>query len=511
MNLNWLKRISERFSKKLSALIKPKVRGLEIKDKGLVIREREPTRDELALGYVRGIDEETDEPVYQLKGIPQKDRARHFYVIGATGTGKTKFLEYLIKQDLENGFGFGVIDPHGDLIEDIKGLILFTLMDPQDRRSQVVLIEPTNPETTVSFNPLERIEGVSPEEQAAEVVEIFQKIWGEFWGPRMEDILRNSLIALIENNLTLAELPLLLTDELMRKRILKKVKNPECLRCFEDYARIKPSVWREWIESTLNKVHALLSDRRMRHIFALPKSSFSLRDVIDNQKILLVKLEKGRLKGNADLLGSLLLSEIQMAAFARTDIPEEKRVPFYLYIDEFQNFATKTFINVLSEARKYKLYLILAHQNLAQIPKELRASILANCGIQVCFQVSREDAQIMAKELMTPLYRQPPGWEISVQTLQELEPRQCFIKNKAEGGIVPIVETKPMPAPWKISAMAPGGLDGTTPETFKKSVEEAEIGADYLIDRKKIEREYKKRYKKLTNVPEPKTFREPKR
>jgi len=150
----------------------------------------------------------------------------------------------------------------------------------------VVLIEPTNPKETFSFNPLEQIEGVFPEEQAEELFGVFKKIWWDSWGPRMEDILRNSLIALVESNLTLFELPLLLTDELVRKRILNKVKNPQCLRCFKAYERIKPSVWREWTESTLNKINAFLADRRIRDIFASQKSSFNLREIIDNRKIL---------------------------------------------------------------------------------------------------------------------------------------------------------------------------------------------------------------------------------
>ena len=506
MIFKWLKTFFEKLFKKLGLT---SAAQSEPDAPEVIIREREPTKDELCVGYAPGIDEKTDAPIRQMKGIPQTDRERHFYVIGATGTGKSKFLEYLIRQDIGHGFGFGIIDPHGDLIEDIKGWLYINLLDINDLQSKVILIEPTNPEATVSFNPLEQIKGIPPEEQAGELVGVFKKIWWDSWGARMEDILRNSLIALVENNLTLVELPLLLTDDLIRKRILKKVKNPHCLRCFKAYERIRPYVWREWTESTLNKVDALLADHRMRHIFTLPKSSFNLREIIDNQKILLVKLEKGRLKGSADLLGSLLLSKIKMAAFARTDIPKEKRAPFYLYIDEFQNFASKTFIDVLSEARKYKLYLILAHQNLAQVPIDLRASILSNCGVQVCFQVSREDAQIMAKELMTPLYRQPPGWEINVQRLQELEPQCCYMKNKKEGGVVPI-ETKYIYQPWEVSAQAPGGLDGITPETFKESVEKARIGADYLIDRKKIEREYQRRYKKLTAAEEPKTFREPK-
>ena len=294
---------------------------------------------------------------------------------------------------------------------------------------------------------------------------------------------------------------------------MKKVKNPQCLRCFKAYERVKPSVWREWIESTLNKINAFLADRRVREIFANRKSSFNLREIIDNRKILLVKLERGRLKGSADLLGSLLLSKIQMATFSRTDLPPSQRTPFYLYIDEFQNFATKSFIETLSEARKYKLSLILAHQNLSQLPKELQASVLSNCGLVACFRVSREDAQMMAKELMTPLYTLPPGWEINIQSLQELGNRCCYVKNKVEGGIVPIF-TKDVPEPWQvaaqISALTHGDFDSTNEEEFKESIEKAQIGAKYLRDRKKIEREYKKRLEKLTASQEPKTFREPK-
>lgn len=474
----------------------------------VIIKEREPLKNELALGWAWGIEEETDRTILQLKGIDQRYRDTHFYVIGASGTGKTKFLEYLIQQDIKNGAGFGVVDPHGDLIEDIKGWLYF--YSSKSLENDVILIEPTNPETTISFNPLEQIKGISPEEQAGELVEVFKKIWWDSWGARMEDILRNSLIALTENNLTLVELPLLLSDSLVRKKILKKVKNPTCLQRFKEFNSLAPNTRREWVESTLNKVNAFLSDRRIRQIFTLPKSSFNLREMIDAQKIILVKLERGRLKGSADLLGSLLLSKIQMAAFSRTDLPPGKRVPFYLYIDEFQNFATQSFIETLSEARKYQLSLILAHQNLSQLPGELRDSLLANCGVQTCFRISREDAQIMAKELLTPLYRQPPGWEINIQNLQELPQRFCFVKNKAEGGIL-FIQTPEVPYPWQVSAQTGGELNGTTEEMFKQTIENAGIGAEYLRDRKKIEREYQRRYKEFTTGEEPKSFREPKR
>jgi len=229
----------------------------------------------------------------------------------------------------------------------------------------------------------------------------------------------------------------------------------------------------------------------------------------------LVKLERGRLTSSADLLGSLLLSKIQMAAFSRTDLDPEERVPFHLYIDEFQNFATQSFIETLSEARKYRLSLTLAHQNLSQLPKELQDSILANCGIVACFRVSRKDAEIMAKELFTPLYRLPPGWEITFQEIQELPDRYCFVKNKAEGGII-LIQTTEIPEPWQelkeITIRTQGEFDSTTKEEYKKRIEETKIGIKYLSNREKIEREYKRRIKNLTaEAKEPETFREPKK
>lgn len=511
MTFKWLKTLFEKLLKKLTFI--PAAQSKPEEAPEVIVREREPTKDELSLGYARGIEEETDLPVKQLKGIPQEYRSTHFYVIGASGTGKTRFLEYLIQQDIKNREGFGVIDPHGDLIEDVKGWLYIYSSKPLE--DDAVLIEPTDPEFTVSFNPLEQIKGVSSEEQAGKLVEVFKKIWWDSWGPRMESILRNSLIALVESNFTLAELPLLLSDGLVRKRILKKVKNPTCLQFFIDFEKIKPTTRREWIESTLNKVDAFLSDKRIRNIIANQKSSFDLREIIDNQKILLVKLERGRLTGSADLLGSLLLSKIQMAAFSRTDLDQEERTPFYLYIDEFQNFATQSFIETLSEARKYRLSLTLAHQNLSQLPKELQDSILANCGIVACFRVSRKDAEIMAKELLTPLYRLPPGWEITFQEIQELPDRHCFVKNKAEGGIIRI-QTREIPEPWQelreITILTKGEFDSTSKEEYKKRIEETKIGIKYLRDREKIEREYKRRIKRLTTeLKEPETFREPKK
>jgi len=446
--------------------------------------DRPPTKDELALGYAWG--DESGHDIYQLKGVCQKDRSNHFYVIGGTGTGKTKFLESLILQDIKNGVGFGVIDPHGDLIEYVKNNLALSKEELDER---VILIDPVDTENTVCFNPLERINNVSPAEQASELVLVFKKIWHDAWGARMEDIFRNALIALIENNLTLAEIAPLFADEVVREKVTQNIKNETCQEFFKKFDSWSKTIKNEWTESTLNKVNAFLSDERIRLIFVSPKSSFNLRDIIDGEKILLIKLDKGRLKESSNLLGSLLLSKIQMSAFSRTDIKESERKPFYLYIDEFQNFATESFTDILAEARKYKLSLTIAHQNLSQLPEKLRASILGNCGLQAYFRISRLDAELLAKESFAGIYAEPHGWETYIQELQTLTQRTCLVKNKIEGGVA-IIHTIDVP---------------------EDETQSMEIGQHYTRKREEIEQEYKARREELFALDEPNNFREKKK
>jgi len=392
---------------------------------------------------------------HQLARIPEKDRNTHFYVIGATGTGKTKFIEYLIQQDIATGNGFGVIDPHGDLIEDIKGFLANHLEDhiSQDAfLDRIVLIDPTDPEYSVIFNPLEKMSNVSVAEQASELVSSFRKIWSDSWGVRMEDLMRNSMISLGEAELGLIDLPTFLTNRSFRKATLQKVSHTIAQEYFRRFDSMTDRSQITWIEPVMNKINAFLSDERIRHIFSLNKSSFNLRDIMDQKQILLIKLDKGRLKDSANLLGSLFMAKIQMAAFSRSDIPQEKRVPFYLYIDEFQNFANDSFSVILSEARKYGLSLIMAHQNLAQIPTILRSTVLGNTGIQVFFRINRQDAQLLAKEAFEysgyevktmskfspKFWSLGEEWEHYTEELQSLPPRYCYVKHKIEGGIIQI-------------------------------------------------------------------------
>ena len=433
---------------------------------------------------------------FQLAKISEKDRATHLYVVGATGTGKTKFLEYLIKQDIEKGNGFGVIDPHGDLIEDVKGLLALRYApDEPELTDRVILIDPADKNYTVTFNPLERIPGISEAELASELVGALKTIWKDSWGARMEEMLINSFIALSENNMTLAELPYLLTDYYFRESVVLNIRNPVTRQYFKVFNSWTPKMRAFWAESTLNKINAFLVDDRIRYILSNPKSSFNMREAIDNQKIVLIKLDKGKLKESADLLGSLFMAKIQMAAFSRSDLPQNKRIPFYMYIDEFQSFASDSFMVILSEARKYGLSLIMAHQSLAQIPEELRSLILGNTGIQVYFRLNRYDSQILAKEAfeysgqevktirkLSPVFWSlSEEWEQHFKELQTLEPRICYVKHKIEGGVIPITTVYIETAKEVFCEIL-----GQTEEQFEGWFKSIPFGRKYLVEREKL-------------------------
>jgi type IV secretory pathway VirB4 component len=449
---------------------------------------------------------------YNYPRLAEADRATHLYVIGASGQGKSRFLEFLIAQDLGR-HGFGVIDPHGDLTDSIKG----HLLGRPDLHERVIVIDPEDPGETVTFNPLEQLPGISPAEQALELVAVFKKLWQDSWGARMEDLLKNSLVCLIENNLTLLELPLFLTNDQFREQILKRVRHPIAQQYFkEHFSKLSEKTRHEWIESTLNKVDTFLFDDRIRDMLSCPTSSFNIREIMDREMIWLVKLSKNRLKDNADLLGALLIAKLQMAALSRAELPEAERIPFYLYVDEFQHFATDTFVEILSEARKYGLRLILAHQTLSQLHETsgLEAAILGNTGIQVYFRVSRSDAEILAKEAFATsglepkhyrkasetfepeFYTYSEEWEEQIGKLTTLKRRTCYAKHKGEGGVilleVPDVESK-----------AGGG---------KRRGQN--LGARYRRSREELQRAYAERRKQLNldeADDEPKSFKRPRK
>jgi len=430
---------------------------------------------------------------FQMAKVAERDRATHLYVIGATGTGKTKLLEFLIQQDIDKGNGFGVIDPHGDMIEDIKGFLACYHDYHQDEEifDRVILIDPTDPDYTVTFNPLEKLRNVSVAEQAGELVSSFRKIWSDSWGVRMEDLMRHSLIALGEAGFALADLTRFLTERRFRESVLQKVEHPITLQYFQRFDAMTDRGQLPFIEPVMNKINAFLADHRIRHIFSSSKSSFNLREAMDSKKILLIKLDRGKLKDSADLLGSLLMAKIQMAAFSRSDIPQSRRVPFHLYIDEFQNYASESFMVILSEARKYGLSLTMAHQTLAQIPEELRSLILGNAGLQVYFRVNRHDAQLLAKEAFNysgyevktygsshPVFwTLGEEWEHKTEELQNLPPRCCYAKHKTQGGLLPLFTADVVPA-WEVLGMEE--------DVYLEYLKGLSLGKKYLVPRREL-------------------------
>ena len=356
--------------------------------------------------------------------ITKGERARHVYVIGASGAGKTKALESWIRQDLTEGRGVGVLDLHGDLTQSLLAF-LAGLSSARSRRLH--LLDPSARAGAPGFNPLEVPPGVEPFGQMLELLGVFKRIWAEFWGPRMEEILRNSLLALMEEKLTLLELQPFLTDREFRLRVVGKLQNPGVREFWlARFERLSRAAQAAYVEPVLNKAGAFTSDPYLRALLGQEKSTINLRRIMDRGDALLVNLAKGQLKENALLLGALLVTKLQLAALSRSRLLEGRRRPFHLFIDEFQNFATETFGEILAEARKYGLSLTVAHQYLDQLPSDLRAALFGNVHTEVVFQVSLKDAKTVAPEL-SYAYREPVE-----RTLIGLPNRQAIVRRKGD-------------------------------------------------------------------------------
>ncbi|HOC96417.1 MAG TPA: type IV secretion system DNA-binding domain-containing protein, partial [bacterium] len=282
-------------------------------------------------------------------GIKRDDRRRHVYIIGKSGSGKSVLLENMIMQDIKNGNGCCIMDPHGDLAEKIINFI------PDDRINDVVYFNPSDIEYPIAFNILEGAKTDSSKNLVASgLIGIFKKMWADSWGPRLEYILRNTILSLMyDENSTLLGINKMLIDKEYRKSILEKVEDP-IIKAFwlQEYEAYPAKELSMIISPIQNKVGQFLSNSLVRNILGQVKSTIDLRDIMDNKKILLVNLAKGRIgEDNSSLIGSMLVTKIYLAAMSRVDVPEEERNDFYLYVDEFQNFATESFADILSEAR----------------------------------------------------------------------------------------------------------------------------------------------------------------
>ncbi len=328
-------------------------------------------------------------------GIKLDDRRKHMYVIGKTGMGKTVMLENMAISDIQAGFGLAFIDPHGESAEQLLNFI------PENRLKDIIYFCPFDTAYPIAFNPLETVGEEHRHLMASGILEIFKKIWPDVWSARMEYILNNCLMALLEYpDSTLLDIMRLLTDKDYRNKIVSGLKDPVVKNFWlNEFARYHEKFQVEAIAPIQNKVGQFLTNPLIRNIVGQPQSSFNIRQIMDEGKILIANLSKGRIgEINSALLGAMLVTKIQQAAMARADVPEEKRRDFFLYVDEFQTFATEAFSNILSEARKYHLCLIMAHQYISQIPEVVRAAIIGNIGTFVVFRVGADDAEWLEKE-----------------------------------------------------------------------------------------------------------------
>jgi hypothetical protein len=358
----------------------------------------------------------------KLFGIRREDRRHHLYVIGKTGTGKSTLLETFIRQDLVNGEGLALLDPHGDLVEHILSRI------PENRRGDVLYLNPGDLNSDTGYNP---VAGVLPAKRslaAAGLVDVMKKLWRDSWGPRLEHLLRNAFLTLLDQpDGTFGDILRLFDDAEFRQRAVGRVANSQ-VRSFwlREYERLSPAMKGEVTASLRNKVGAFLVDPHLSHMLTVRKS-VHLRQVMDGGKILLVNLSRGRLgEGPAALMGALLLAGLAVAGLSRTDILEDERRDFYVYLDEFHTFATLSMVTMLSELRKYRVNLTLAHQYLDQLDPNLYAAVLGNVGTLIAFRVGQADAQILAREFAP---------EFTAQDLVGLPNHSIYVKLMVEGVI----------------------------------------------------------------------------
>ncbi len=336
-------------------------------------------------------------------GIKAKDRQRHVYVIGKTGMGKSTLLENMAVQDIQNGEGMAFIDPHGSAAETLLNYI------PEHRIKDVLYFAPADANFPVSFNIME---DVGPDKRhlvVSGLMSVFKKIWVDAWSARMEYILQNTILALLEYpGSTLVGVNRMLSDKDYRKLIVDNVKDPG-VRSFwvDEFAKYNERYMQEAGDAIKNKIGQFTANPIIRNIIGQPKSSFDLREIMDGRKILIMNLSKGLIgESNANLLGSMLTTRIYLAAMSRADLPPErmKQMPnFYFYVDEFQSFANATFANILSEARKYHLNLTIAHQYIEQMEEDVRNAVFGNVGTIVAFRVGPFDAEVL-ETIFTPQF-----------------------------------------------------------------------------------------------------------
>jgi CxxC-x17-CxxC domain-containing protein len=332
-------------------------------------------------------------------GIKPDDRRRHAYIIGKTGTGKTTLAENMAIQDIQRGKGVAVIDPHGEFAERMLDFV------PSERVNDVIYFNPADLEYPIAFNAIEKVDPEYRHLVASGLMGVFKKIWPDVWSARMEYILHNSVLALLEYpGSTLLGINRMLADREYRGKVVEKITDPSVKSFWiNEFAKYPDKFREEAVAPIQNKVGQFISSPLIRNIIGQTKSSINFREIMDDEKIFIVNLSKGRIGEDASrLLGALCITKLQLAAMSRVSIPESERKDFYLYVDEFQNFATESFANILSEARKYRLCLILAHQYIDQLVQGentvVKDAVFGNVGTMITFRVGAADAEFLEPE-----------------------------------------------------------------------------------------------------------------
>src|SRR3989344_977078 len=405
----------------------------------------------------------------QVFGVKRKDRRQHTDVVGKTGVGKTAFLKNMALQDIQNGEGLAIIDPHGEFVEEVLDSI------PTHRMNDVVYFNPADMDHPVSFNIMDSPDPRYKHLIASGLIGIFTKIWANVWSARMEYILSNTILALLDTpGTTLLGIPRMLVDRDYRQKIINNLTDP-VVKSFwiNEYEEWEPRYRNEAIAPVQNKVGQFLNVSLIRNIVGQGKNTIDIDEIMNSGKILLVNVSKGRIgEDNSAILGAMIITKIQLSAMERVRIPEEDRKDFYLYVDEFQNFATDSFVNILSEARKYRLNLIIAHQYIGQLVTDastaVRDAVFGNVGTMVSFRVGAADAEDLELEF-TPEFLQ--------NDLINLPNYNIYIKLMIDG-----ITSRPFSA----KTLAPAAVDR---ELQKREEIIAISRKNYARDRVEAERE----------------------
>lgn len=367
-------------------------------------------------------------------GISAQNRRRHVYVIGQTGTGKSTLLTSCIAQDMATGQGLCLIDPHGDLVDDVLDRV------PSHRIDDVVLLDPTDPTYVVGWNPFYRVPAGERALVASNMVAAFRHVWGDSWGPRLEYILFNTVAALLDApdacRATFLSVARLLVDPVYRGRVLMHVRDPRVRSFFRDeFDRWPERQLAEALGPVQNKIGQVIAHPQVRAALCQWRPSFDLDDILAQRRILLLRLPKGSIGADpANLMGSLIVAGLLQATMRRAP---EARVPFHLYIDEFQNFTTDAFASILSESRKYALTVTIGHQYLDQLLPSVRSAVLGNVGSLIVFRVGAGDADVLAAELggvAAEALRDLRRGEVLVRISEETAISQAFRGNVAPPG-----------------------------------------------------------------------------